>query len=801
VCRARLVAAEREAETKRSAEAEYAAQLQIAMPAASEGMPPDLEEAGELVAALQRRLELEQRLGQARRNAMELEQQNHSLLDRQDLPVWLEASHTALVIVGVALFATGLLAGANAAAWIGGVMLTVLLALRIFKYVGEEQVASRREGLERQIDLVHQQIREAEREQGKLEAELGPVEGSIVVKLQAAERHLAELEKLLPIDSKRRDAGCEADAAARRAVEVRRQLATAEAAWRSKLAAAGLPQDWTPADVRAMAGRYEQVTELRMRVARRREDAEQRQREHATLCERIVNLAEEVGFDTDAADPPALLARLLSELRGHQTKVAERNRLRKRARELKAAQVRHRRAAAALRQRRETVFHQAGADDEAAYRRLCHEQQREEQLRREREMLGREITAAIGGHAAEEVFVKLLAQETANSLELHWEESSARLEDIGHQMHRLVEQRGAIGRQLEEISADHSLAERQLDLNSVEAKLEDAIRAWQVRAATCTVLERIRLHYEKHRQPETLLEASRLFENFTGGRYRRVWTPLAKNLLFVDTREGESLPVEVLSRGTREQLFLALRLALVSLFARRGVNLPVVLDDVLVNFDSRRAARAAQAVRDFGDAGHQVLVFTCHEHIAALFDSLGVDVRHLPDRFGEEELPALPAARRTQQRPQPPVMDEHELEVEVEEELQLEPPVVSQVPYTYATIENDEEDYRIHEPEEESDVEAVEELELAPIDEDEDTVLEAASHIPVSGRRQEPPVMTWPERDEMSEWVRVGPQVRRREAVTHATQSAETEDTTELDDYDDDDDDESYGYDGNLEAA
>ena len=49
-----------------------------------------------------------------------------------------------------------------------------------------------------------------------------------------------------------------------------------------------------------------------------------------------------------------------------------------------------------------------------------------------------------------------------------------------------------------------------------------------------------------------------------------------------------------------------------------------MLDDVLVNFDAVRAKAAAAVLRDFAAAGHQVLVFTCHEHISKLFRSLSV---------------------------------------------------------------------------------------------------------------------------------------------------------------------------------
>jgi hypothetical protein len=56
----------------------------------------------------------------------------------------------------------------------------------------------------------------------------------------------------------------------------------------------------------------------------------------------------------------------------------------------------------------------------------------------------------------------------------------------------------------------------------------------------------------------------------------------------------------------------------------------LVLDDVLVNFDTIRATSAAKVLRDFAALGNQVVMFTCHEHIMRLFDSIGVQVRVLP---------------------------------------------------------------------------------------------------------------------------------------------------------------------------
>ncbi len=181
-------------------------------------------------------------------------------------------------------------------------------------------------------------------------------------------------------------------------------------------------------------------------------------------------------------------------------------------------------------------------------------------------------------------------------------------------------------------------------------------------------LDLIREHYERYRQPETLREASKYLVDLTAGRYRRVWTRWGEKSLLVDDAENRTLSVEVLSRGTREQLFLSLHLALVAVFARRGIELPLILDDVLVNFDAERTAAAVHVLQDFASQGHQLLVFTCHEHIARLFKNQHVDVRRLPsdhcsvrDLPFDAELPLPPRRIRTrrpkEELPAPVVVD------------------------------------------------------------------------------------------------------------------------------------------------
>jgi hypothetical protein len=296
------------------------------------------------------------------------------------------------------------------------------------------------------------------------------------------------------------------------------------------------------------------------------------------------------------------------------------------------------------RRRREALFQTCGVADEPELRQLAAKLDEADDLRKKRVAVTREITATIGKHGTETDFAPFLADDQIGRLEHDWEALSTQSEELDRGLKDALQRRGAMVEQQRTAAADQSLAIKQIDLDIVEEQIKKAIDAWRERAAVSLFLEKIRVEYEQNRQPETLREASEYMAQLTSGRYTRIWTPLAHDILFVDNAEGQSLPVQVLSRGTREQLFVSLRLALVSAYGRRGIHLPMILDDVFVNYDAGRTRTACSVLREFAKQGHQLLVFTCHEHVWRMFQDIKVDCRRIPNRHGEivEDVPDEP---------------------------------------------------------------------------------------------------------------------------------------------------------------
>ena len=84
--------------------------------------------------------------------------------------------------------------------------------------------------------------------------------------------------------------------------------------------------------------------------------------------------------------------------------------------------------------------------------------------------------------------------------------------------------------------------------------------------------------------------------------------------------------------GVAEQQGAGLGLALTREFARARQRLPVVMDDVLVNFDDERAAAAAASLGRFArESTEQLLFFTCNERTRALLEPHAAELRALSE--------------------------------------------------------------------------------------------------------------------------------------------------------------------------
>jgi uncharacterized protein YhaN len=151
-------------------------------------------------------------------------------------------------------------------------------------------------------------------------------------------------------------------------------------------------------------------------------------------------------------------------------------------------------------------------------------------------------------------------------------------------------------------------------LEEQRAALRDIAEQYAVTAVAAELIGRTRRIYEQEKQPQVLRLASVYFSKLTDGEYLRVVMTLGHKELKAEHKTAGLLDSGMLSRGTAEQLYLALRLALAETMARQAC-LPLLFDDLFVNFDERRLHAALSLLGELS-ASRQIVMMTCHRHVA-----------------------------------------------------------------------------------------------------------------------------------------------------------------------------------------
>lgn len=549
------------------------------------------------------------------------------------------------------------------------------------------------EDVEDQLEAIKKEIRKTEAERDEFDRRLPPHTGTLENRLRDAEGEVGDLERLLPIQHNHQAAVERQAAARKRGQQAAESLRVARSQWKKTLSQLGLTESLSPKNIRIMAEGYESLSQTRKRMQSLEEELDTRKIELGALTQRIDSLSrqafaakaasdvianndvkryEEDEFEEvpssskkdrrdDRRDDSRLqkrqplaavsgqqqsepvragsdaasvaleqLAKLTSLISSQEQFIQQKKSMREQDVHHSKQQASVEKAIDKLTRMHSAKLAELGCESEEQLLEMLELKREHEKLEKQLAEFNERIRAVIGGAIPYEGIARLLDGAGADELEKRWDAIQQRTQQAVARVAQLHQRQGELSQEMKSLAGDSRLAEAKLELACLENQLKACANHWQTLAATTNLLDKVCEVYETERQPETLREASAFLSQLTEGKYVRVWTPLGKNQLRIDNATGQALPLEVLSRGTREAVFISLRLSLAAAYARRGVTLPLVLDDVLVNFDTVRAESAAKVLRDFATLGHQVVMFTCHEHIMRIFHEIGVQVRVLP---------------------------------------------------------------------------------------------------------------------------------------------------------------------------
>lgn len=144
----------------------------------------------------------------------------------------------------------------------------------------------------------------------------------------------------------------------------------------------------------------------------------------------------------------------------------------------------------------------------------------------------------------------------------------------------------------------------------------------RTRLAQGVVSRVVQSYRDKHQGP-VLRRAGVIFARITLGSFSSLVTDYDNDtqVLLGQRPEGSRVGVAGMSQGARDQLFLALRIAAIEEHLKQREAIPLVIDDLLVQFDDPRASATLPVLAELAQKT-QVLFFTHHGHLCELAESV-----------------------------------------------------------------------------------------------------------------------------------------------------------------------------------
>ncbi|PVX76334.1 ATP-binding protein [Paraburkholderia unamae] len=231
-----------------------------------------------------------------------------------------------------------------------------------------------------------------------------------------------------------------------------------------------------------------------------------------------------------------------------------------------------------------------------------------------RDMLVRE-----GDGLAQEAIAAEIAEQPIAEVPALLETVKQELETRGRILSERLQQQVTAAQAFDAINGQANAALAEAKRQEALSAMGEAAEQYLEAATASRLLKWATDRYRDQKQGPMLRRAGEIFSGLTLGEFARLVVDTERNPPALHARRGNGKSVEVngMSEGTRDQLFLALRIAALELQLQSKAALPFVADDLFINFDDERAKAGFEALRNLS-AKTQVLFLTHHDHLLPL---------------------------------------------------------------------------------------------------------------------------------------------------------------------------------------
>ena len=189
-------------------------------------------------------------------------------------------------------------------------------------------------------------------------------------------------------------------------------------------------------------------------------------------------------------------------------------------------------------------------------------------------------------------------------------------EQLVNQRSHLAAQKQSAMQALDLIAGSAQAARAEGQRQEALAKMEEAASRY-IRVYTAARLLKWSIEqYREEKQGPMLARAGSIFKRLTRGSFEKLNVDFDSEPLKLQAKrtDGTLVNIDGLSEGTRDQLFLALRLAALDMHLDQAHALPFIADDLFINYDDKRSRQGLEALGELSRKT-QVVFLTHHDHL------------------------------------------------------------------------------------------------------------------------------------------------------------------------------------------
>jgi uncharacterized protein YhaN len=395
-----------------------------------------------------------------------------------------------------------------------------------------------------------------------------------------------------------------------------------EQQWQTWLQRAGLAESLSPNSALEAIERIRSLRQQARSMAELEERTEELERFVQVYREEVNSLAQRLQLrDMLTEDVEAVVYRLVVELEREDENQRNRDTMKRQLEEYEAERKQISKHLLEVEGEFQDLFTEGKAVDEAEFRWRAHLYERNTEAQ---EALGQHLRNLenLGGRGDDQMqFQEELRQSSPERLQIERDQLEQEVRSLEDSLAVLQERYGRLNERRERLESAEELSVLRQRRSVLLAELEDASRHWSKLTICLGFFQKARQIYEKERKQPVVRESEHFFRMITDGRYQTIVAPHGEERIQVIGANGGRYDLDMLSRGTAEQLYLSLRFGYIQEFGRRARPLPVVVDDILVNFDPQRARVAISTMLGLAEK-NQILFFTCHPETVSLVKEL-----------------------------------------------------------------------------------------------------------------------------------------------------------------------------------